>query len=218
MIGDSPSRSVAFIRELEQRAMASGIPGAELMENAARGATRLLLDQRPAGPVVVLVGKGNNGGDGLAVARLLHEAGLRASVELTVPPTLLTGDALLMFHRLAPFRLDINAVDDRLAERLHRAEWIVDALLGTGLHGPPREPFPFAIETINAADKKVLAIDLPSGLDADRGEPFSVCVAADLTATFLCRKLGFDNPRSRQWTGVVRVVDIGVPLDDVTSN
>jgi NAD(P)H-hydrate epimerase len=94
---------------------------------------------------------------------------------------------------------------------LAAADWVVDALLGTGTTGAVRKPYSTVIGALNASGRPVLAIDLPSGLDCDAGEPLGSCVRAAHTATLVARKLGFGNPASREWTGNVHVVEIGVP-------
>ncbi len=98
------------------------------------------------------------------------------------------------------------------------ADWIVDALLGTGTAGTIREPYATVIAAINRANKKVLAVDLPSGMDCDTGQPLGDCVRAAHTATFVGRKVGFDSPGAPQFTGEVHVIEIGVPqrlLDEI---
>jgi NAD(P)H-hydrate epimerase len=99
----------------------------------------------------------------------------------------------------------------RLHEQFAQADWIVDALLGTGTRGSVREPYLSAIESINATPARVLAVDLPSGLDCDTGEPLGVVIRADHTATFVARKIGFEAEGVEKFTGTVHVVDIGVP-------
>ena len=104
----------------------------------------------------------------------------------------------------------------RLAETegtavLQQAEWIVDALLGTGTRGTVREPFVEAIEQINQSPARVLAVDLPSGLDCNTGEPLGACVKADHTATYLANKVGFSKPAAAPFVGTVHVLDIGLP-------
>jgi NAD(P)H-hydrate epimerase len=96
-------------------------------------------------------------------------------------------------------------------ETLTDAQWIVDALLGTGLSGPVRPPFWGTIEAINRLGVRVLAVDIPSGLDCDTGEPLGIAVRADHTATFVAPKAGFRNPAARPWLGQVHVLDIGAP-------
>jgi NAD(P)H-hydrate epimerase len=87
----------------------------------------------------------------------------------------------------------------------------VDALLGTGTQGAIREPFLSVIQAINDSSAKVLAVDLPSGMDCDTGQPLGACIQADVTATFVARKIGFDAPGASILTGAIHVVDIGVP-------
>jgi NAD(P)H-hydrate epimerase len=98
-----------------------------------------------------------------------------------------------------------------VARELSAAEWIVDALFGTGLTGPPRAPFDQIIAAINTTSARVLAVDIPSGLDCDTGQPLGAVVRAEHTATFVALKKGFVNPAAQQWLGKVHVVDIGIP-------
>lgn len=180
------------------------------MENAARGAVELLLSLGMYGPVAVVCGKGNNAGDGFAMARLLHEVGVPVAVELVCDPAELAGDAAIAFAPLAQLGIPLYPRDDQMVARLRRCAWIVDALLGTGASGAVRPPFDRAIEAINAAGRKVLALDLPSGLDCDTGLPLGPVVVADHTATFVAYKRGFLDPSSRRYTGRVHVLPIGV--------
>lgn len=193
-----------------------GLPGVVLMENAGRGAVEVLQQAGIEGPVVLCCGQGNNGGDGFVMARHLENRGQAVRVLLFADPEKLAGDAAVNFRVLQRagtplrcFRGDIPAGE--LEAELSAADWIVDALLGTGLRGDVREPSRSLIEQINAAGKKVFAVDLPSGLDCDTGQPLGVCVRAHHTATFVAEKAGFANEAARSWTGNVQVVDIGVP-------
>ena len=193
-----------------------GVPGIVLMENAGRNTAELLFEQGVNGPVVICCGKGNNGGDGFVIARHLENAGYEVRVLLFADPDDLRGDALTN-HRIleaagTPIRVFGPTTEPgELRDELAQSDWIVDALLGTGTQGEIRSPFDSVIDAINAAGKRVLAVDLPSGLDCDTGEPLNHCVRATLTATFVARKTGFDNDRSRDFTGDVHVIDIGVP-------
>ena len=176
------------VRDVDRRAIDDyGMVGLVLMENAGRNSAELLRTLNIHGRVTICCGKGNNGGDGFVIARHLENAGVDVRVLLCVPPASLTGDA----------KSNLNI--------------IVDALLGTGTQGTIREPFVSAITAINSSGCKVYAIDLPSGLDCDTGQPLGVCVRANHTATFVARKIGFDIPGSAEWTGTVHVIDIGVP-------
>jgi NAD(P)H-hydrate epimerase len=210
--------SRAEVREIDRRAIEEyGVPGVVLMENAGRGATEVLLGLGVRGSVCVCCGKGNNGGDGFVIARHLDNAGVRVEVLLFCAADELTGDAAINERIVAksglPLRsfpgkdLDLAAVQ----EVLSRAEWVIDALFGTGLSGPVRPPLDGVIATINNSPAKVLAVDIPSGLDCDRGEPLGATVRAHHTVTFVAPKRGFANPAAAAWLGQVHVVGIGAP-------
>lgn len=202
------------VRAIDQWAIRElGLPGIVLMENAGRGAAEALLARGVSGPIVICTGGGNNGGDGYVMARHLWLAGCEVRVRECAAPSRLSPDASL--YRSVAERLGIdlrrrNSARD-LGDDLAHAEWIVDALLGTGLTAEVRDDAADVIRAINAASAQVFAVDLPSGLDCDRGIPFGVSIAADVTATFVARKAGFENPDARRWTGDVVVVGIGVP-------
>ncbi len=209
------------VRDVDRRAIAEfGLPGIVLMENAGRGCVDWLCELGIRSRVVVCAGKGNNGGDGFVIARHLTNRGFDVRVLLFCQPDELRGDAAIHFNVIAAAQASIRVFSgvpslDELADEFESAQWIVDALLGTGTQGSLREPYVAVIKAINRRDRgtqKVLAVDLPSGLDCDLGEPIdSLCVEADATATFVARKLGFDHPASQRFTGEVRVIDIGVP-------
>lgn len=200
------------VRDVDRRAIGEyGIPGVVLMENAGRNAAGLLMSLGVTGRVVICAGKGNNGGDGFVIARHLENAGVDVRVLMCVPPSELTGDAATNYRVLERAKTPIDAPPVDWDFELERAEWIVDALLGTGTQGKIREPYTTVIDAINRAGKKVFAIDLPSGMDCDTGQPLGCCVRANQTATFVARKPGFDAEGTSEWTGDVYVIDIGVP-------
>lgn len=211
---DFDSWSRDEVRAFDAEAIAAGVPGIVLMENAALGAAELLLSLGVAGPVSIVCGKGNNGGDGFVMARRLAMAGKAVTVELVANPDELRGDAataIAPLRRLGvPVHVFHSANVESFERRLARSEWIVDALLGTGAAGGVRPPVDAIIRAINDASRKVLAVDLPSGLDADTGQPLGPVIHAEATATFLARKRGFDNPTSKSYTGTVYVLPIGV--------
>jgi NAD(P)H-hydrate epimerase len=207
--------SRAQVRDLDRRAIDDfGVPGVVLMENAGRGAAELLLNLGIHGRVLICCGKGNNGGDGFVIARHLANRDVNIQVLLCAPQEELSGDALINFTILKrgqyPFRVVTNSLDG-LDEELARSEWVVDALFGTGLSGPVRTPFDRIIETINARQNHVLAVDIPSGLDCDVGQPLGPTVRAEHTATFVAPKRGFANSAAAPYVGLVHVVDIGLP-------
>jgi len=213
------------VRDVDRRAIEEfGIPGVVLMENAGRGCVDWLAELGVAGRVVICVGKGNNGGDGFVIARHLENRGVDVKVLLFANPETLQGDAKINYEIIertgTPIRVVTNpqSKDDfeSLAnEELASSDWIIDALLGTGTKGSLREPFPAIINAINRTSARTLAIDLPSGQDCDTGLPVDpanpIAVKAEFTATFVARKLGFENSSSASLTGEVRVIDIGVP-------
>jgi NAD(P)H-hydrate epimerase len=205
------------VRDVDRRAVDElGMPSVVLMENAGRGAAELLMQLGIQGDVVICAGKGNNGGDGFVIARHLENHDHRVQVLLLCDPSELAGDAAINYGILEQAGTAAEVLGSapdlrRLADRLRGADWIVDALLGTGTQGEIREPYRSAIELINQSPARVLAVDLPSGLDCDTGQPLGPCVQADHTATFVARKRGFDAAGAPAFTGQVHVIDIGVP-------
>jgi ADP-dependent NAD(P)H-hydrate dehydratase / NAD(P)H-hydrate epimerase len=199
----------------EQRALDAwaiderGIPGIELMERAGTGMARIVADAAPPGTIVVVCGKGNNGGDGYVVARVLREQGRDVRVIALAPGDELTGDARLNFERL-PGRPPEPFGPASFAES--GIGTIVDAILGTGFSGVPREPAAAAIRAINrSADARVLACDIPSGVDGETGEIAGEAIHADVTVTFHAAKPGLWIAPGKACAGDVRVVDIGIP-------
>ncbi len=200
------------VRDVDRRAIDDyGMVGLVLMENAGRNSAELLRTLNIHGRVTICCGKGNNGGDGFVIARHLENAGVDVRVLLCVPPASLTGDAKSNLNIIEKGHTPVIVPPFDWKTELAGSDWIVDALLGTGTQGTIREPFVSAITAINSSGCKVYAIDLPSGLDCDTGQPLGVCVRANHTATFVARKIGFDIPGSAEWTGTVHVIDIGVP-------
>lgn len=219
-LDSKPPRTITRtqVRELDRRAIEEfGVPGIVLMENAGRGAAEKLIELGIDGPVVICCGKGNNGGDGLVIARHLHNRGFQVEVVLFCDPPELKGDAAINFviveKSAIPLLIVANDSDQQqlFCEKLSSAAWMVDALLGTGATGEPRGAIGRAIELVNEAKRSVLSIDLPSGLDCDTGVPAAQTVRATHTCTFVAEKLGFANPLSRQFLGGVHVIDIGAP-------
>jgi NAD(P)H-hydrate epimerase len=212
-------------RTLDRRAIEEiGIPGIVLMENAGRGMAELLLRLGVHGSVVVCCGKGNNGGDGLVVARHLANAGIRVRVLLFADPEKLPADARTNCGIVARtcaleqgrggLSLEVlpgEAEDARLREEMAGAEWVVDALFGSGLRGPVPPPFDRVIAAINAGPARVLAVDVPSGLDSDTGQPAGPTVRAHHTATVAAPKKGFLELSAAAWLGQVHVIDMGCP-------
>ena len=205
------------VREIDRRSIEQyHIPGIVLMENASRGAAGVIRDEFGARGrrVVILCGGGNNGGDGLAIARHLHNAGADVSVGLYMDPAKYKGDAATNWQIVRAMSLPLFTADPHDVRRQTTdADLIVDALFGTGLSEPPRPPFVAVVEQIHGCGKPVVAVDLPSGLDCDTGEPLAPAVRATTTVTFVAYKQGFANPASAAYTGRLVVCDIGCPSE-----
>jgi NAD(P)H-hydrate epimerase len=205
-------------RELDRRAMQEfGVPGVVLMENAGRGMAELLRSLGIDGLVVICCGKGNNGGDGFVIARHLDNAGVRVRVLLFGDPAQLSGDAAVNSRILVASGIALEVFTDpaidaeRLRRELAQADWIVDALFGSGLRGAIQPPFERIIAILNAAGKRVFAVDIPSGLDCDTGVPLGIAVRAHHTATVAAMKKGFLEPAATAWLGQVHLIDMGAP-------
>ncbi|HRK35460.1 MAG TPA: NAD(P)H-hydrate epimerase [Candidatus Hydrogenedentes bacterium] len=203
--------SVAEMREADRRCIEEiGIPGAVLMNNAGMAVFR----EVDGGPVGIVCGKGNNGGDGFVVARLALLAGLETRVMLVADPGTITGDAAVFmraFERVGG-RIDMACTVLKAANEvvaLAQCHVIVDALLGTGIRGEVTGPARAAIDAWPAV--RTISVDVPSGLDADTGEVCGACVRADTTVTFQYPKKGFLNPRAAEYLGRLVIADIGIP-------
>jgi hydroxyethylthiazole kinase-like uncharacterized protein yjeF len=191
------------------------VPSLVLIENAGRGVADVVLDGLgPDGLVVVVAGGGNNGGDGFVVARHLATRGKKVVVHLVAPPSTLKGDARTNHDALAGLGVSIELVSADLASlraSLAQADCVVDALFGTGLDRPLSGIFASVVELINQSHKRVVSVDIPSGMDADTGQALGVAVRASSTVTFALHKLGLLTPHGAELAGDVRVADIGVP-------
>lgn len=204
-------------RAFDAEWIARGVPSLLLMENAGRGAAELAVQRFFAGDargkrVVVVCGRGNNGGDGLVLARRLHVLGAQTRVSMLEEPAkggVATGDAGLELEAYRALGLPVAAWS---TGALDPADLIVDALFGTGLSRALEGAAAAIVQAINAASAPVLALDVPSGLDADTGIVHGAhCVRATVTATFGLAKIGLYTPRGSELAGEVIGVDIGVP-------
>jgi NAD(P)H-hydrate epimerase len=221
--------TAAEMRAADQAiARALGVPTARLMENAGRGVAEIVrceLAEIP-GEVVIVCGAGSNGGDGFVAARHLAEMGRRVRVLLTTPRAKIQGDAATALAALE--EMAVVPVEDGGGWR-HEAAWrarlagagthpagIVDAIFGTGFHGPVREVPAEAIAAMNAVAGRKIAVDVPSGLDADTGRAAGVVFRADVTATMGARKLGLCLEASAP-VGRLELVDLGAPVDAATA-
>jgi len=188
-----------------------GIDVLSLMENAGVGASNLA--RRMLGGSVVgrgvccLVGRGNNGGDGLVAARHLHDWGARVKVLLGGERADLRDVPAKQLGIVDKMGIPIDGPEGDFGG----AELLVDALLGYGSRGSPREPVAGMIRRANGSRIPILAVDIPSGLDATTGEPNEPCVVAKATVTFGLPKTGFLNPRAMKFVGDLYVADISMP-------
>ena len=206
------------VRNVDVRALGDfKMPTIALMENAGRGAAAWLASQlQPGDRVVIACGPGNNGGDGGVVARHLDFWGFSVQLVWFVDPTRLKGDAatqrdILSRSGLPSVVIPDNAITSDLDTLWNQADWLVDGLLGTGLTRPVEGLLALAIDSMNRSGRPILALDLPSGLDADTGQPLGHAIQARATTTFVAPKLGFSQPQAHTYTGEVIVVEIGVP-------
>lgn len=207
----------AQVREIDKRAIEKyHIPGIVLMENASRAVADHIHQMYgiPQRTVLVLCGGGNNGGDGLAVARHLHNRAWRVQIVLAVNPINYKGDALLNWKIVEAMSLPVVTLEAarKQVEALN-VDLFVDALFGTGLTQTPRAPFDQFVALVESAPTPVVSIDLPSGMDCDTGNPLGPCIRATHTITFVAEKTGFANPTSRRYTGEIIVADIGCPRE-----
>jgi ADP-dependent NAD(P)H-hydrate dehydratase / NAD(P)H-hydrate epimerase len=212
--------TAAQMQEMDRRTIQEfGIPGRVLMECAGRGATRVFLEnlyKQGPGRVGVMAGRGNNGGDGFVIARYLAQRNIDVKVFLLADPAAVKGDAAANLQLLAASGvpvieiLDEQAFAARMKDYPPQHYWI-DALLGTGLNAEVRGFYRKAIDFINATHRPVLAVDIPSGLNADTGQPCGTCIRAAATATFGFAKIGHVTYPGAEYCGSVKVIDIGIP-------
>jgi len=208
------------MREIDRRAIEDfGIPGIILMENAGRAVaeeTWRLAGADPSARVVVLCGKGNNGGDGYVAARHLFNRGMDPAVFVFSPLDDISGDAATNLTIILKMGLKIGEVAsedglDKAQAAVSSAHVLVDALLGTGISGEVRGLMRSAIEMINRAGKRVVAVDVPSGLDADTGEILGACAKADVTVTFAAPKIGLARGSGPRHAGRIVTAEISIP-------
>ncbi len=213
---------------LDREATRGGkITSLSLMERAGRESARAIaawwkkaVPSAPAGgPALVLCGRGNNGGDGFVVARLLKTAGFVVRAIVASDEESLSSDARVQYAACAKARVPVTFLPDprgwgqgsEAADAIQHAAFLVDALLGTGSKGAPRGATAAAINLAMAAGKPIASIDLPSGVDASTGHAESPSIRADLTVTLALPKLGLMVEPGREHAGTVQVVDIGIP-------
>jgi NAD(P)H-hydrate epimerase len=185
-----------------------GVPSLELMEAAGAAVAAATAEVAADGPVRVVCGKGNNGGDGLVAARRLAETGFEVEVLLLSGPEEISEDAKANYERLG--QVPASVAED-LDRALESSSAVIDAVLGTGFEGAPREPVAGAIEAVNRCGAPVVACDIASGVNAGNGEVEGVAVEAALTVSFHAAKVGHLVAPGKEQTGELRVAPIGIP-------
>lgn len=219
MIHNPPKITVTEARAIDAAAVSElGISSLLLMENAARSVCQTInrhFDDMAS--ICIACGSGNNGGDGLALARLLAAEGLIATTYLINADRQLSDDAEV--NRLLLQKSGVPIITDPQGERFQQdigkltaESLIVDCLLGTGLQGNLKSPYANTVKAINDSTAKILAVDVPSGLNAETGQPGNPTVIADRTVTFVGIKPGFETATSQPSTGPIVVAPIGLPL------
>lgn len=205
------------MQEIDREAISRyGIPGIQLMENAGRCCVEEITARFGLnGSAVVLAGKGNNGGDGYVIARLLGRKGWRVKVIILADRDRITGDAAINLGKLPGSAVSFCTRGGQLStlhrEEIFQADVIVDALLGTGLCSNVSGVYLEAVELMNGSGRPVVAVDIPSGIDGTTGLVLGNAVRADLTVTFACAKLGHILYPGAEHTGRLVVADIGIP-------
>jgi len=210
------SVSVKQIQELERVAIERiGVPSLALMENAGRStalAVRKLLHKNRK--VCIICGSGNNAGDGFVAARHLGNLGCTIQVIIIGKAENLKDDARVNYDILRRIKAPViisKHCTSRVVTHLKNSAVVVDAIFGVGLNRDIKEPYKGFLEAINQYARKVVSVDVPSGLNADDGSVFGVCIKADVTVTFTFKKKGCTTKEGRQLCGSVAVVDIGIP-------
>ncbi|MCB1051495.1 MAG: NAD(P)H-hydrate dehydratase [Acidobacteria bacterium] len=210
-----PIVSAQQMIQADQHTIQSGTPGETLMEQAARACFECLnvhLSDRDE--IAILCGKGNNGGDGFALARILTRAGFRTKVYCYTDPNALKGEAAHHYAKMCAADVEPQIVQAPELPIDSRTTWIVDALFGTGLKRPLKSPWDQLIQAINAFPARRLAIDLPSGLNASLGSVDGAHIKADLTVTFNALKVAHALTPACLACGEVQVRDIGIQFPD----
>ncbi|MBU8910100.1 MAG: NAD(P)H-hydrate dehydratase [Desulfobacterales bacterium] len=213
------------MQDMDRKTIESfGIPGLVLMENAGRGAVKILFKKFKGiktKKIAVIAGRGNNGGDGFVIARYLMEKGIVVNTFLLSSKEKVQGDAKVnmeLSQKLCDRSRTCSIIEIPDADTFKKQkrnilhhDLFIDAILGTGLNSDVRGFFKDAIELINSSQRPVFSVDIPSGLHSDTGQPLGTAVKADATATFAFAKAGQVLYPGNYYTGDLEVIDIGIP-------
>lgn len=195
------------------------IPPIVLMENAGKNFTEIFLQQlAPAhnSKILVLCGTGNNGGDGFVIARHLINKDFDVRILLYGDMVKISADAQINLNIIQNLGAEVieysKSQKQDIVNLVNQSDFLIDAILGTGFSGDLRDNLSDFIKLVNSANKKVAAVDIPSGLNCDSGKPQPIAIKAVITTTFAAEKKGFVNPKSAEFTGKIFVADIGIAL------
>lgn len=213
----------AVMQGLDRRTIELGVPGVVLMENAGKGTVLSMarhFGELSGRTVSIVVGPGNNGGDGFVIARHLLQLGARPIIFSLVLPEKIMGDALVNYKIVTALEIPYTQITCEADLESCRAVWgrsvlLVDAIFGTGLRRPVAGVFAQVIEAMNGCRRPIVAVDIASGLDSDSGKILGVCVNARLTTTYGLAKPGQFTYPGTKYTGVLEIVDIGIPAQVV---
>ena len=196
------------------------VPGIVLMENAGRGCGEVVINELKKNggrKVCIFCGTGNNGGDGFVIARHLKNAGFKVQIALCGKSSKIKGDAEINYKiacKMGILIKELEPASDDIEKDIETVagdcDLIVDAIFGTGLSGELGGGFDRLVSAINSLNKQIIAVDIPSGLDCDRGLALGTAIKAAITVTFAAAKKGFVNPASAGYTGEVYITSIGI--------
>ena len=208
------------MQELDRKAIEGyKIPGIVLMENAGRGAAEVISSAFPDiqnKKIAIVAGKGNNGGDGFVIARHLLNRGVSVKVYLLTDPKALRGDAEINYHVFSRMKGEVIPVPSskdyqKVKRDLEKFDLLIDGIFGTGLDAEVRGYYREVIDHLNTLQRPIVAIDIPSGLDANTGKPFGTAIRAALTVTFGLPKVGHLISPGPEYVGALKVIDISIP-------
>ncbi len=227
----SPDKKCVLMTKDQVRAVDSwaintlGVPGVVLMENAGRSCAELIKDKLKditSPKVCIFCGTGNNGGDGYVIARHLSNSGFEVVVVICGNREKVKGDAKInlgILERLGQPIEQLNIGDGDVSARVKAftadADMVVDGLFGTGLSGQLSDDYKQLIDTINACTCPILAVDIPSGLDCDAGQPLGTAIRANYTVSFVAVKKGFASGITAQYTGEIFIASIGIEPNSI---
>lgn len=189
-----------------------GIPSMVLMERAALAVSQFIMENTHEETVYIFCGPGNNGGDGIAVGRILSQKGRKVYIYPIGDFSKATKETLMQLTIAKNMNVSIS--EKKFIKEIEKESVVVDAIFGIGLNRKVDEPYLSVIQTINDSDATKVSLDVPSGLSSDKGECFNEGIKADFTASIGFWKIGFNHPKAEHYTGKISVLDIGYPSKD----